>query len=57
MKYNKEIMRQYQVEKLKREIRKYLSLRKEYYDAQLKLDLRIASLKFKLKGYWESFIF
>lgn len=55
MKYNKEIQRQYEVEKLKREIRKYGELKKQYYEAQVKLELKIQSLKLKLRSYWEKF--
>lgn len=55
MKYNKEIQRQYEVEKLKREIRKYGELKKQYYEAQIKLELKIQSLKLKLRSYWERF--
>lgn len=55
MKINKEILKQYEIAKIKREIRKYEELRKEYYNAQVKLELKIQSLKFKLKSYWEKF--
>lgn len=55
MKINKEILKQYEIAKIKREIRKYEELRKEYYKAQVKLELKIQSLKFKLRSYWEKF--
>lgn len=55
MKINKEILKQYEIAKIKREIGKYEELRKEYYNAQVKLELKIQSLKFKLRSYWEKF--
>jgi len=51
MKINKEILKQYEIAKIKREIGKYEELRKEYYNAQVKLELKIQSLKFKLRSY------
>lgn len=55
MKYNKEIERQYQVEKLKREIRALVSQSKELYSHMMKLELKIKVLKTKLRWYWEKF--
>jgi hypothetical protein len=49
MKYNKEIERQYQVEKLKREIRALVSQSKELYSHMMKLELKIKVLKTKLR--------
>lgn len=55
MKYNKEIEKQYQIERLKRKIRELKQYRKDLYDEQIKIDLRIQSLLFKLRSYGEKF--